>query len=613
MRLSGTARLAVLSVAAGSLALAGGPAAAASVVTPSRVGNDAVKTFSVPGTYYATSQEAVALHARPANGQADVPGTVTGTGTCSGLTLTGVSNSSCAGPLVFTADSTNVVPGTYDVVETKTDMSTLPSTTSAATLGQVSVFAQPRFGSSNPVAPATRGQNSSSTITIKGTGFAPGTTAAFGAGTTVANLVVASPTQLTVDVTVAPGAVTGVRDVVLTSPDEVTAGTKASDTLHAGFTVTDAPALTSATPASGVATVTQKVTFKGSHLTGGADFVLNIPQVTVANVAVVDATTVTADVTPNRGAKAGPRSVFVINPDGGRSSLVGGFTVIAPPDAPASVRTQAGDSAVFLVWTAPADTGSGPVTGYRVTTTGGSVQPVEVSGTAAYLGGLANGTAYSFTVAAKNAQAGYGVESAVVTATPKVGVTLTAGARPATVPAGQRVALSGRLTTSSGGTALSGATVTVRYAPQVGSPFTHTVTTAADGTWQDGFTGVYNTSVTASYAGTADVQARTSVPVAVKVAPRVTVSSPRSGASSTAGSWLSVSGGVTPNKAGRTARLVRLVGGRQQLLARATIARNGTYRFSLRLPRGTSVLAVTLGGTPGNVGGSSPRFTVRRT
>jgi hypothetical protein len=115
-----------------------------------------------------------------------------------------------------------------------------------------------------------------------------------------------------------------------------------------------------------------------------------------------------------------------------------------PPGAPTGVKATAGNASATVSWTAPS-TGGSPITGYTVTPyIGTTPQPTvsaAASATSANVTGLANGTAYTFTVTATNA-IGVGLASApsaaVTPAPPSVpgsptNVTATAGNTSATV------------------------------------------------------------------------------------------------------------------------------------------------------------------------------------
>ncbi len=86
------------------------------------------------------------------------------------------------------------------------------------------------------------------------------------------------------------------------------------------------------------------------------------------------------------------------------SSPSAAVTPSAPPGAPSGVLAVAGNASAQVAWSAPADNGGSPVTGYTVTsnpdgrTCAWSSGPLEC-----VVGGLANGTAYTFTVRAANA------------------------------------------------------------------------------------------------------------------------------------------------------------------------------------------------------------------
>lgn len=94
----------------------------------------------------------------------------------------------------------------------------------------------------------------------------------------------------------------------------------------------------------------------------------------------------------------------------------------AVPGAPTGLSALVGDGAVALSWLAPASNGGSAITGYTVSgTPAGGGAPVGCSTTGALtctVSGLANGTAYTFTVAASNI-AGTGAPSAPAVATPQ--------------------------------------------------------------------------------------------------------------------------------------------------------------------------------------------------
>jgi Tol biopolymer transport system component len=76
----------------------------------------------------------------------------------------------------------------------------------------------------------------------------------------------------------------------------------------------------------------------------------------------------------------------------------------SPPAAPTGTSTQAGDGEAVVNWTAPGDDGGSPITGYRVVACpGGASVTTGAEARSAVVGGLANGTTYTFTVTALNA------------------------------------------------------------------------------------------------------------------------------------------------------------------------------------------------------------------
>jgi PKD repeat protein len=149
--------------------------------------------------------------------------------------------------------------------------------------------------------------------------------------------------------------------------------------------------------------------------------------------------------------------------DGWTASVSHPITVNATaPGPPTALNATAGNGQVTLTWTAPASNGGSAITGYRVTPfIGGLAQTAIPTGSAATsytVMGLANGTTYTFTVAATNG-VGTGLDSSASTP-----VTPVAAPGPPTGVAGvagnAQVALTWTAPTSIGGSPITGYRVT---------------------------------------------------------------------------------------------------------------------------------------------------------
>jgi hypothetical protein len=188
------------------------------------------------------------------------------------------------------------------------------------------------------------------------------------------------------------------------------------------------------------------------------------------------------------------------------------------PDAPVIGTATAGNASVLVRWTAPA-TGGSAITGYVVQAYDGATLVKTVNASAslrsATVSGLVNGTAYTFTVTAKNV-AGLGPASAASTAAtpatkpgaPVIG-TPTAGNASATV--------TWAAPASNGGSAITGYTVRAYR----GTTLVKTLIVAAPAT-STTVTGLVN-GVAHTFTVTATNAAGTSVASArsVAVTPRV--------------------------------------------------------------------------------------------
>jgi hypothetical protein len=225
---------------------------------------------------------------------------------------------------------------------------------------------------------------------------------------------------------------------------------------------------------------------------------------------------------------------------------------VTVPAAPVMGKPDLGSSAVRAKWVAPTRNGGSPVTGYTVRVYRGTslVTTVNTTATELLVRNLTNGTAYSFTVAARNA-VGTGPAVSVaatprtVASAPRIG-TPTAGAGAATVrwaaPA------------SNGGAPLTGYTVrayrgsllvkTVSAAPTATSA---TVTGLANGSAHTFLVSANN----AAGPGAASARSVAVVPRTVASAPKITAV--KAGRSSVAVAWAQPNNGgaaITAYKVG---------------------------------------------------------------
>jgi hypothetical protein len=103
-----------------------------------------------------------------------------------------------------------------------------------------------------------------------------------------------------------------------------------------------------------------------------------------------------------------------------------GSSSITAPGAPTSVTAAGGDTQSIVSFVAPSNDGGDAITGYRVTSTPGSITATGASSPITVTG-LTNGTSYTFTVAATNS-VGYGSESSASNSvTPSASTVMSSG------------------------------------------------------------------------------------------------------------------------------------------------------------------------------------------
>ena len=159
-----------------------------------------------------------------------------------------------------------------------------------------------------------------------------------------------------------------------------------------------APTVANISPTSGPIAGGTSVVINGANFTPGTTVAFGGYAATT--VSVRSSTTLVATSPPEA---AGSVNITVATADGTSSaSPADVFSYTTLPGAPTSVSARAGNNSATITWVAPAFDGGTPITGYLVTASNGSTFTVGNT-TTDTVTGLANGTAYSFTVAAINA------------------------------------------------------------------------------------------------------------------------------------------------------------------------------------------------------------------
>jgi IPT/TIG domain/Quinohemoprotein amine dehydrogenase, alpha subunit domain III len=230
---------------------------------------------------------------------------------------------------------------------------TNPDTTSASGTGIFTVDAPPTVTSTSP---GSRSQGASKqTIAIKGTGFAGGASASFGAGITVESTSFVSSTELSTKISIEAGASTGARTVSVTNSDGGTGS------LASAFTVISAPNVTSTSPSSGDRGGTETVLIKGTGFASGATSSFG-SGITINSTTFKSSTELAASITLEAGANLGSRTVTVTNADGGLDTAENAFTVNGAPTVTStspSARAQGASSQTVAIKGTNFESGTG--------------------------------------------------------------------------------------------------------------------------------------------------------------------------------------------------------------------------------------------------------------
>ena len=190
------------------------------------------------------------------------------------------------------------------------------------------------------ISPNAGHRGASQAVTIKGSGFSAGASAAFGSGITVSSTTFKSATELTANITIEAGASTGARSVTVTNPDF------GSGSLASAFTVNNAPSIESLSPSSRAQGATgQTIVVKGANFESGAGLAVSLSGtgITVNSTSFVSTTQVSANISIAPNAPTGARTLTLTNPDATTATAT--FTVNAPPSVTSTSPGSRGQGA----------------------------------------------------------------------------------------------------------------------------------------------------------------------------------------------------------------------------------------------------------------------------
>ena len=280
------------------------------------------------------------------------------------------------------------------------------------------------------------------------------------------------------------------------------------------------------------------------------------------------------------------------------------------PQPATSVAGLAGDAAAAVQWVASES--DAPVTGYIVTAhPGGQSVSVGPDATSAVVPGLVNGVAYTFTVVATSS-VGDSADSVASAAVVPAARTTLGISNSRTLTAYTVTQLSGRLSQADGAV-VSGAAVTLYRRAAGASAYTalgHAVTSST-GTWSVSVRPTSTTRYYATFAGSSSARASRSATMTLSLRPRVTVTSPKTGADVTAGTIVVSGRTVGVHRGVKVVLQLRGSDGRWHSIASALVGSRGVISEHGRLARGSHLLRLRVAATSATLAGWSAAVRVR--
>ena len=189
----------------------------------------------------------------------------------------------------------------------------IASSGSSVAVDDSSVSSFPIGPTLTAVSPSSRGQGSTTTMTLTGTGFEQGATVTLsGKGVLLSSVVVNSYTSITATVTVKASAKAGTHTITVTNPDGASIACTNCLTIDAG------PTISTASPSS-IAPGAKKVpvTLTGKGFQTGATVSVSGTGIKIVSVTVISSTDIRLIITVPSGTTAGSRTITITNPDGG--------------------------------------------------------------------------------------------------------------------------------------------------------------------------------------------------------------------------------------------------------------------------------------------------------